>query len=399
MQNRNSGPRTLEPSIPTAFPFAARPVIAVLPLVEQDDECLQGRLGSWLADDLIHHLSRFRQFAVMARQSSFFAGPDSARVLRADFLVRGSVRMVGAACELEVMLVQAAGDEVVWRKVYRQAPIEPVEIEDELAQAIATELAVEIGSIDPMHPAPQPFRRLAEAAALVQRIERDAKDRARQIATGLRDDEFHAARAHAILARSHHLDWRYRWSDDPENARKLAAAHAELAVQIDPMDATAQAEMAIDLLFRREHDAAISTYRRALELNPNDCSILAEFGGCLAHSGDPASAVELLQLALSLDPRRADHYRWLLSGAVDDMGDPETAVCIIEQMSAPREAARQLASCLGRLGQKQAAAAAAERVLARHPRFTIDHWRTIVPTRDPAVREPFFEGLALAGLR
>jgi TolB-like protein/Flp pilus assembly protein TadD len=399
MQRGNSDPHCIRSSASPVLPYsAARPTVAVLPLIDLDETARQQGLGCWLADDLIHYLSRFRQFAVVARRTSFAARPDHERPFQADYLVRGGVRMAGAECEVEVILVGEARNEVLWRKCYRQAPVEPLQIEDELAQAVATELAVEIGSADPARMAPEPFSQLNEAALLVQRYERNANDQARRIARRLCRDERHAARAHAILARSHHLDWRYRWSADPEAALRLSIEHGETAVALDPMDAAGHAEVAHGLLHRREHDAALAAYRRALELNPNDCDILADFADCLIHTGDPASAIELLQLTLSLNPRDGDCYRWLLAGAIDDQGDPETAVRVIAQMSTPWEAERHLASCLARLGRIDAAKASAVQVLSRHPGFSIDHWRTVLPTRDEAAREPFFEGLARAGL-
>ena len=99
-------------------------------------------------------------------------------------------------------------------------------------------------------------------------------ERARRIDPGY-------GRSYAALSRTFNLDWRYAWSADPDASLDRALELAELAIQHDPLDARAHAELGFACLYRKQHGAALVAYERAVELNPNDADILAEMGDAL----------------------------------------------------------------------------------------------------------------------
>jgi tetratricopeptide (TPR) repeat protein len=93
-------------------------------------------------------------------------------------------------------------------------------------------------------------------------------------------------RAYAALSRTFNLDWRYAWSRDPVASLDRALELAELALRYDPLDARGHAELGFACLYRKQHDASLAAYERAVELNPNDADILAEMGDALACVGE-----------------------------------------------------------------------------------------------------------------
>jgi len=57
-----------------------------------------------------------------------------------------------------------------------------------------------------------------------------------------------------------------------------------------------------------------------------------------------------------------------------------------------------LAASYARLGKSNKAALHADMAMKAHPNFSLAHWRTILPHRDPDAREHIIEGMERAGL-
>jgi len=82
----------------------------------------------------------------------------------------------------------------------------------------------------------------------------------------------------------------------------LDQAHewARKAVQLDANLPLAHASLGFVLLFRREYDASIAAFERAVELNPN--YVCWQFGGALVVAGNPKRAIKVLKAYMRLDP-------------------------------------------------------------------------------------------------
>ena len=95
------------------------------------------------------------------------------------------------------------------------------------------------------------------------------------------------------MARTLNLAWRYRWDRDPEACLNRSVELALRAVECDDLDPHAHAALGYAYLFRNEHAAALAAYERAVELNPNDPDILAEYSGALTYDTKPEQALEI----------------------------------------------------------------------------------------------------------
>lgn len=184
---------------------------------------------------------------------------------------------------------------------------------------------------------------------------------------------------------------------DPDQSIERALSYANRAIELDPMEASGYAELGMNRHLLREHEPAFASYERALNINPNDPDILADFGDLLISQGSPEQAIEQLHLAIRLRPERAAMYRYYLAGAFDIMGDDETAIGLFSDMGDDHEAHRVLASCSARLGLKNQAARHVDLALKAHPDFSLAHWRAILPHRDADTRERLVDGMERAG--
>ncbi len=91
------------------------------------------------------------------------------------------------------------------------------------------------------------------------------------------------------LARTHSLEWLVRGAPAPdllEDALRLAA----WAIERDPDDARGHREAGFANLYRKRHQESLFCFTRAVELNPNDADLLADFADALAHAGRPPRA-------------------------------------------------------------------------------------------------------------
>jgi tetratricopeptide (TPR) repeat protein len=201
------------------------------------------------------------------------------------------------------------------------------------------------------------------------------------------------------MSRAENLNWRYHWGDDPEGGLRRAFELAARAVEIDPNDARGYAELGFALLYQKEHDRSLASYRRALALNPNEANIIAEFADALAHSGEPEEALRHFDRAMRLNPFYPDRYLWCKAGALTKLRRFDQAVECIQGMNNPAQGRRVLACCYAYLGRIDEARNEAELIREAQPGFSAEHWaREIVPDRRSEDIELFVAGLKAAGL-
>jgi predicted Zn-dependent protease len=121
-------------------------------------------------------------------------------------------------------------------------------------------------------------------------------------------------------------------------------------------------------------------------------------GDALTYSDQPQRAITLLERAMRLNPLYPDWYLWHLGEAYFHVEDYEAAIRTLTQMRDHSEAHRLLAASNAHLGRMSEARQHAAEVVAVHPNFSIEHWRTVVPY-SPEPMKRFIEGLRRAGLK
>jgi adenylate cyclase len=129
---------------------SATPAIAVLPFTNMSGDQDQDYFSDGITEDIITELSRFRNLAVIARNSSFaYKGravnlSTIARELRVDYVLEGSVRRVGQHVRVTVQLIQASSGSHVWAQRYDRELTDIFAVQDEISQSIVGTMAVEL---------------------------------------------------------------------------------------------------------------------------------------------------------------------------------------------------------------------------------------------------------------
>jgi adenylate cyclase len=385
--------------------------VAVLPLDNLSGDPRDQHLCDGITDDIITNVSRFRDLLVIARRSAFlFKGqslpPDQiASQLGVRYLCTGGLQRSGTRLKLQVELAEAETGRVVWSDRYRGSLGDLFRFQDDVTAMIAARLAVQIDAAEQRRllseapPDLQAYGLILRGQRLSLVVAREANLHARRLFEEATHRDPGYARGYAGLARTFQEAWRYHWSSTPEQCLARAVELAERAVQVDPSDARGYAALGQAYLFKRRHDESLAAYDRAIGLNPNDADVLAESAHCISSYGDTRRGIERLQQAMRLNPYYPDWYLWNLGEIHFDLGNYQDAVRTLGQMHDKSDAYRLLAASHALLGEMAEARHYADQVLLLQPEFTLAHWRTVPPDRNPEPRDRFLEGLRKAGLK
>jgi adenylate cyclase len=297
-----------------------KPSIAVLPFDNMGSGEEQQYFGDGISDDIITELSRFRQLRVVARNSSFqFRGPnvDVGRVSRELgilYVLEGSVRRLGNRIRITAQLVDASSGHHVWADRFDRPLEELFDVQDQVVRTIV--------------------------GTLVGRLQADRADRAKRkpptslvaYECVLRGDALpvfdaaNEAEARRLFKRAIELDPEYakpyallafafcrEWDSDmsgSDAALDQALALAKRAVELDDGQETCLAALGFVQMCRSSFDLAEHYYTRALALNPNNPTVLANLGGLYVCLGDPAKGMDYLKEAKVVDPFFAPKWYW-----------------------------------------------------------------------------------------
>ena len=385
------------------------PSVAILPLANLSGDAVNDHMCEGISADIIASLSRFRSIDVIARHSSFMfnlkahAPREVGQQLGVRYILSGDLRRADKRFRINVELIEATSEAVVWSERFNFDLQQLFEFQDEIIGAVASRLSVQIDMAErnqhQQHPSDmRAYGLVLRGQDMILRCERQTNLHARRLFEEAIELSGDYGRAHSALSRTHNLDWRYSWSDTPEHSLAEAVAFARRSIQLDRLDARGFSELGYALLYTKQHDDALTEYARALELNPNDGDIIAEYADALVYAGQPEASIEFFERAMHLNPHYPDWYLWYLADAYDAMGRPEVVIGTVLRMKDPAQGRRMLAANYAHIGMLDEARAQAHEVMRLHPDFRVSNWRHRPPHRDAVVLEHYIEGMLKAGL-
>ena len=148
LRQRIPQPADLDPL--TVPGFEGRPAIAVLPFDNLSGDPEQEYFADGIAEDLITRLSAWRDFPVIARNSSFtYKGKavdvkQVSRELGVRYVVEGSVRKVGDRVRISAQLIDATTGAHVWAETYDRELRDIFALQDEITEAIVASMHPEL---------------------------------------------------------------------------------------------------------------------------------------------------------------------------------------------------------------------------------------------------------------
>jgi len=296
--------------LPVTADYKAR--LAVLPFANLSGDSSQEYFSDGLTEEMILQLGRLGRgrIAVISRSSSnVFKGSgrrarEIGEVLRADYLLEGSVRREGDRVRITAQLVETRSEAHLWTDAYERSLTDCLSVQAEVAARIAQSLAVELLP-------EQPVQRSPDAAAYQTYLKGryywnlpgdQGFPQAIDYFTQACEVDPTFAPAHADLARTYTARAEY-YNVEPRAALETARPIAERALELDPHLAHAHLAVAnIRAMLDWDWEAAEAGFRQAIALNPSSDGAHRWYGILLAGLGRSSEAVREAQRARELDP-------------------------------------------------------------------------------------------------
>lgn len=400
-----------DPPAPAPGQAAAKPSIAVLPLVNMSGDPEQEFFADGLTEDIITELSRFRDLFVIARNSTFlYKGRavnirEVARQLGAAYVVEGSVRKAGNRVRVTVQLIDAESGRHLWAERYDRQLEDIFAIQDELTSAIVAVLPGRVEAAARERARPQRTGNMAAYECVLTGKILHHRNTAADNAEALRmldraiDLDPKYAHAHAWKACTLGQAWVRGYLTDRQAVWNQVMGELQTALALDDCDSDVHRILAACHIVSHNFDLAQYHQERALALNPNDDLIVVQQGEILTWLGRPEEGIEWIRKAMRLNPYHPERYWNHLGRACLAARRYAEAIEAFKRISAPDHThCAFLAGAAARLGDSAAAAGHAGDVLRLDPRFSVTGYVATLHYREEADRQHHRESLLMAGL-
>lgn len=431
----NAGPLTLK-NIPTpveafvwspgtssaSHPKQERPErfrkasIVVLAFDNMSGDADQEFFSDGISEDIITELSHFREFFVIARNTSFTYKGQPVRTdkvcaeLGVRYLLEGSVRKAGNRVRVTAQLIEGTTGAHLWADRFDRDLDDIFAVQDEITQAIVAAVAPQALSAETHRSRRKSttetnaWEKVLLGRWHIGRMTKEDNALAQKYATDAIALDKRLSDAHTILALAKLHAMTHIWRPDTKPAIAEAIAHGQDAVRADEADANAHSVLGMALMFGRQYDKSPRHLQQALQLNPNLANahgVMAAYHGV---SRDYAAARLSAERATTLSPR--DPYRTFWYGGhgiaayLDRNYDLCIEICheILAEFPEYASSLRQLAAAQAMAGQQEKAEATMKHLMSLMPGLTVSMVRDIVPIRYPDDHELWLEGLRRAGM-
>ena len=325
---------------------SARYTICVLPFVNMSGDPEQEYFSDGITEDIITDLSKVSALNVVSRVSAFsFKGKpvdvgQVARALKATHVLEGSVRKSGKRVRITAQLIEAATDSHLWAERYDRDMDDIFALQDEISEAIVKAL------------------KLTLLPAERQAIERRSTTNSEAYKLYL------MARQYNATGNSRH--------------REVTVRLCKRAIEIDPNYARAWALLSVSqsnkALLALEGESGWDAAERALALAPDLAEAHAAKGRVLGDAGRYDESLAEHAIALELDPE-AYEVNSAAARCFIALHRYREAIECLEKAAAAIEtdfwALGMSITCHEALGDREAAARAAQRTLARVERTIV----------------------------
>jgi TolB-like protein/Flp pilus assembly protein TadD len=388
--------------------------IAVLPLENLSNDPANDFFADGLTDELIRNLSLIEGLAPRPRTSSFAfkSRPRNVREigkeLGADYVLEGSVSRAGQHLRIDAQLVRVSDDFLTWSGTFDRELTDVFVIQDEIARGIVNSLRLKLTAGRRRYETNiEAYDAYLRAETLVNQEGLPAYNRSipmfeEAIAKDRAFAPAYAGETEALAA----LASTFGNLESQSGLLDKMRVSAEKAVQLDPLLPEAYGARAVAFARDSRWAESEASFRRALELDPNNARSRGDFVMyLLLVLGRTKEALREAQLAAQSDPLSPER-QFFLAYTLTLAGRYDEAAFYCENLPA---AYRDKPECLGRARLGQGRIQEALEVLAplhnRGNRGYLGYAYGRAGRRDDAEKlleliapNPFNEALVFAGL-
>lgn len=398
-------------------PPAMLPTLLVLPCANLDGDGRGAIIALGLTEDLITALARNRWLRVISPSTARALGrsdrsvAELGRAVAADYVVTGSLRRSGDRIRISAQAADARSMRCIWNENFTRGMSDIFALQDEISGLVAARLATELGVTEQKKAARMVRRNLGAwevfqlGTAEFYRFTSESNQRCQILMRQAIRHDPDLAGSYARLAYAIVLEMVY--FDGPRDPRRLdeALRIAEEGVARDHQDASTLFALGRVRLARREYDLAVEALEEALRLNPGLAVAHCGLGDSLAYEGRVDAAINSFRSAIDLSPQ--DPFRWafmsyrslahLFGGEFDAAA--HWARRAVQVPNAHYWAKANLAAALGHLGAKGPCREATTQLLRVRPDFNCSFARErLFYVKNTTQLDMFLDGLRKSGI-
>lgn len=353
---------------------------------------------------------------MIARASSFrFRAPEQdletvREALKVRYCLTGLVEVLGGAMTVSVELSDTSDGRVIWCDQFRCPLAGAHEVREEIVQRVIGAMEYQI-PINEAHlarlKAPESLGAWSAYHLGLQHMYRFTKgdnEAATRFFTQAAAQEPEFARAYAGLSFTHFQNAFLRYTENDEEAVRLARRYAEQCLERDAADPFGNLTMGRTYWLSGNLDASLPWLERATELNPNYAQARYSQAWTFALLGDASESQSNIDAALALSPLDPLRYAMLGVRAFSHLVRDEHAEAAhwAEQAAVSPGAhalIEMIAVAAHALNEDDAQAQRwAQSLRARAPNFTREDFLRAFPFREDRVRTAVTKALARYGL-
>lgn len=370
---------------------SSRKSIAVLPFVNLSKDLDQEYFCDGLVEDIITDLSTLPSILVISRNTtSKYKGSnlDARHIsteIGADYILRGSVRIISEQIRVTAQLIDCGADTNIWSKKFNRDLSNIHKIQDEVTASIVEAMDVKLVSGEHGRLRRQRYKTQEGGEALYRGIHHMLKwDETEFQMAEQYFDEFVTIEPDSILGYIWHI---YNitfglivgWVD-PEVALPKLKHNIDKGLTINDSDPMVLIGDSIFQVLTGDHDGALSSVAKAADLSPNLDFAFQTLGWVQFLSGDAKSAVRSLKRSCRLSPVMSAVQFGLLGTAFRNAGMHEEAIEVfqtsLKQYPGFYHAHIGLATVYGVLGEKKKAKKQLAKALVKVPDYSVKKYVT-----------------------
>ncbi|WP_246748967.1 winged helix-turn-helix domain-containing protein [Rhizobium setariae] len=373
-----AGPKPFMASTEATAP--SRPSIAILPFDNMSGDPEQDYFSDGITEDIIAELGKFKEFLVIARNSSFqFRKANDlaevAKKLGVQYVVEGSVRKISNRVRITVQLIDASSMAHIWGEHYDRELDDIFAIQDEITQMTAARLARQARTAIASRARARPTNNMSAYESYLRALQLAAVyETAHEAEPFLRqaiklDPQFAAAHAMLSFVETLKFFWVFYNPDLLHSGLEIART----ALQLDPDEAYGHLATGFALLFLRQFRQAEISLDRAVSLNPNDPFILTVHALLLNYTNRPDEALGVITEAQRRDPYAVGWYEDFCGVMLTTAERySEATACYAKMATVPPWSLIRLIVCHFELGEIKLAQDALAKLKAHWPGRRID---------------------------
>jgi adenylate cyclase len=296
--------------------------VGVLPFLNMSPDPNDSYFADGVTEEIITSLSGVSGLSVISRTSVMgYKGSNKnvreiGRELEVGSVLEGSFRKAGSRIRVTTQLIDVNSDKHVWAQNYDRELSDVFGVQSEIAEKVCEVLRVKLlkEEILQIEKAPTPNTEAYTLYLKGRQLLNEGTDASLrhglELLSSATKVDPNFARAYVSVGECYaYLGMKSFISFD--EARAGMRAGAKKALEIEPDLAEGHYLMGWTAWGEDQHELAMRETSRAIELNPNLSSAQSMMGVLQATNGHPKKAIELLEMADSLDPLRGSTMRLL----------------------------------------------------------------------------------------